>query len=158
MRTVYLGFGSNLESPCSQIVRAVTLLAASAGLKLLACSSLYRTPPMGPQDQAWFINAVAQFSTSLTPEDLLATTQQLERTLGRIKTRHWGPRVIDIDILMFEGEQRSNDTLNLPHPGLSQRAFVVLPLLEIAPELQLPCGTLLSSLVEAFSGDTIERI
>lgn len=157
-KTVYFGLGSNLEAPCSQIIRALTALAADPSLELVACSSLYRTPPMGPQDQPWFVNAVAQFTTTLSPETLLDTTQRLERSLGRIKTRHWGPRLIDIDILLYNNHQLSSERLTLPHPGLTVRSFVVLPLAELDPDLQLPCGQPLAAFIQQFEHDIIERI
>jgi 2-amino-4-hydroxy-6-hydroxymethyldihydropteridine diphosphokinase len=105
---------------------------------LLASSSLYRTPPMGPPGQADYINAVACLETALSPHALLDALQALERAHERVRTVRWGPRTLDLDLLLYDQLEIADERLTVPHPGLTLRAFVLLPLLQIAPTLQLP--------------------
>ena len=133
-RCVGLGLGANLGDPAANLRRAVALLR-EAGLEIEAISSLYRTKPWGVTDQPDFINACALARTALEPLALLDLVQATERAMGRRPTRRWGPRPIDIDLLFIEDAPWRDRRLTLPHEGLMERAFVLLPLAEIAPDL-----------------------
>lgn len=141
MTLCYLGLGANLQNPVQQLQSAVKALQASPDLRVLRCSSLYGSKPMGPQDQPDYVNAVVQLETSLQPLQLLALTQNIENQAGRKRKQHWGPRTLDIDILLIDQLQLSLPELTVPHPGLQAREFVLYPLAEIAPDLVLPDGT-----------------
>ncbi|MHB0938601.1 MAG: 2-amino-4-hydroxy-6-hydroxymethyldihydropteridine diphosphokinase [Armatimonadota bacterium] len=135
MQRVYLSLGSNLGDREGYLRRALELLARLPGTRVVATSSMVETPPWGKTDQPAFLNMAAALDTSLTPEELLGETRNIENALGRQRTEHWGPRTIDIDLLVFEGEERDTPTLKLPHPYLTERRFVLEPLAEIAPGL-----------------------
>jgi len=141
---VYIGLGSNLDNPEQQVIDGIKALAALPQTQLIAVSSLYASAPIGPQDQPPFINAVALLNTELSPIALLDALQTLEQDAGRIRTRHWGERTLDLDILLFGEQTIEHPRLNVPHPFMRERRFVLEPLLEIAPKAHLPCGTLLA--------------
>jgi 2-amino-4-hydroxy-6-hydroxymethyldihydropteridine diphosphokinase len=147
---VLIGLGSNLGSPVDQINQAIDTIARHPAIQLLKCSSLYQSLPQGPQDQDNYINAVISIKTSLMPQALLAFLQTIEQQQGRIKTRHWGERCIDLDILFISGDNSELNQPNLiiPHPYALQRDFVVIPALEIEPEWLLPNGSRLSEAVQ----------
>lgn len=134
----YVALGSNLSQPEEQVSRAFTELAGIHDSRLVLRSSLYRSAPLGPQDQPEFVNAVAGMLTQLSAFDLLTELQAIEQRMGRAPSLlRWGPRLIDLDLLIF-GEMRSDsDALQLPHPGIIERRFVLWPLAEIAPELSI---------------------
>jgi len=134
----YIGLGSNLDDPRRQITQALAELGGLPGSRLLASSSLYRTPPMGPPGQPDYINAVAQIETALEPHALLDALQAIERAHDRVRSVRWGPRTLDLDLLLYDQQEIADERLCVPHPGLTERAFVVLPLLEIAPTLRVP--------------------
>lgn len=136
----YLGLGSNLGDRRAALIQALRLLDATPGMSRLLCSSIYETEPWGVADQPRFLNLVAGFATTLPPVELLAVCQRVESQVGRIATYRWGPRRIDVDILLYGCQIVSSVTpdLQIPHPRLSQRAFALVPLAEIAPELILP--------------------
>ncbi|RRS07745.1 2-amino-4-hydroxy-6-hydroxymethyldihydropteridine diphosphokinase [Pseudoalteromonas sp. J010] len=149
MNTAYIGLGANLSEPMAQLQRALTVLASHPALSVIHHSSLYGSKPMGPQDQPDYVNAVAKLETSLAAEALLDVLQQIELEHGRVrKSERWGPRTLDLDILLFNEEIIASERLVVPHYGLTKREFVVYPLLEIAPTLKLPDGTTLESLAE----------
>ena len=136
----YLGLGGNLGDRLAALTEALALLDAAPGMRRIACSSVYETAPWGVTDQPRFLNLVAGFETTLSPADLLATCQSVESTVGRTATYRWGPRLIDVDILLY-GDQvvdSSEPDLQIPHPRMTQRAFVLVPLAEIAPDLAVP--------------------
>lgn len=133
MAEILLAFGGNLGDPRRTIERALALLG-ERGVLTTAQSGFYRTPPWGPVPQPDFVNACAVGETALLPRDLLALTQSLERELGRVPGERWGPRAIDIDILDYAGRTVDEPGLALPHPRLTERAFVLVPLAEIAPD------------------------
>ncbi|KQO41517.1 2-amino-4-hydroxy-6-hydroxymethyldihydropteridine diphosphokinase [Methylobacterium sp. Leaf85] len=135
MSTAYLGLGSNIGDKAATIAEAIRRLEASPGIRLTARSSDYRTPPWGDTDQDWFLNAAIAVETDLTPHDLLETGLAIETAMGRVRERRWGPRVIDIDVLSYEGAAISDERLVLPHRFVRERAFVLVPLAEIAPDL-----------------------
>ena len=150
MSHVYIGLGSNLALPKKQIQDACASLATLPDTALIKCSSLYKSQPMGPQDQPDYVNAVALIETALSPESLLQQTQLIESQQGRIrKANRWGPRTLDLDMLLFGEQQINNEHLTVPHSGMKQREFVLYPLFEIAPDLILPCGVKLADLVMA---------
>ena len=134
--------------PAKQIQAACDSLAVLPESALIKCSSLYQSLPMGPHDQPNFVNAVALIETKLSPEALLQQTQLIENQQGRIrKANRWGPRTLDLDILLFGKQQIYKEHLTVPHSGMKQREFVLYPLFEIAPDLILPCGEKLAELV-----------
>ncbi len=135
MSRAYLGLGSNIGDKAALIAAAVDKLAAAPGIRVVARSGDYRTPPWGETDQDWFLNAALGIDTTLTPHDLLETCLRIEAALGRVRERRWGPRLIDIDVLYFEGAEVSDERLVLPHRYVRERAFVLVPLAEIAPDL-----------------------
>lgn len=135
----YIGIGSNLQGPAKQIENATDLLANIPRTRLVAVSSKYRSAPFGGVEQPDFINAVAAVLTCLAPLKLLAALQDIEIRQGRErhKTR-WGPRVLDLDLLVYSDQEVDEPGLTIPHPGIGERNFVLLPLGEIAPELVIP--------------------
>lgn len=135
----YIGIGSNLEDPIRQVQRAFQALNGILASSFVARSPLYRTAPVGgPPDQPDFINAVAALDTGLTPAQLLAVLQALEAAQGRVRTVRWGPRVLDLDLLLYDQLTSDDPWLTLPHPRLHERAFVLYPLHDIAPKLVIP--------------------
>lgn len=137
MRRAFLGLGSNVGDRPEHLRRALEALAQTEGIVVRRVSSFYETEPWGMKEQPWFLNAVAEIETSLPPETLLATLQRLEEVLGRQRRAHWGPREIDLDLLWYEGETRQGEGLTLPHPRIGERAFVLLPWAELAPEVEV---------------------
>ena len=134
----YIGIGSNLNDPVAQVQRAFRALAELPASRLMACSSLYRSAPVGgPPDQPDYVNAVAALDTALNPEELLAALQVLEIQQGRVRTVRWGPRTLDLDVLLYGSTIRNDSWLTLPHPRLQERAFVLYPLYDIAPDLTI---------------------
>ena len=132
-----LAFGSNLGDSRAMIERAIAALGGIEQVRVKRVSSFYRTPPWGVEDQPDFVNACALIETGYLPEDLLAACKDLEKVLGREAAVRWGPRLIDIDLLWMEGETRASEALTLPHPRMTERAFVLVPLAEIAPDLEI---------------------
>jgi 2-amino-4-hydroxy-6-hydroxymethyldihydropteridine diphosphokinase len=135
---VYLGVGSNLGDKVSNCLRALEEIAISGDTKLHIISSLYKTDPVGHQDQDWFINCVAQVMTTLAPRRLVRLLQTIEKKMGRTKTFTMGPRIIDLDILFYGAAIVEEPDLIIPHPHLHERGFVLAPLAEIAPDLTHP--------------------
>ena len=135
MVEVYIGLGSNLEDPAEQIKQARLSIANQAGISEVNFSSLYASPPMGPQDQPDYINAVMCVNTDLSAIGLLRVLQGIEKDFGRVrKGERWGARTLDLDLLLYADQQIDLPDLTVPHIGLSKRAFVLYPLQEIAPE------------------------
>ena len=138
-RPAYVGLGSNLDDPARQVEAAFARLAAVVGSRLVARSGMWHTAPLGPPDQPGFVNAVAGLLTTLEPQALLGELQAIERAQGKTApAERWGPRRIDLDLLLLGDLCRDESGLRLPHPGLHQRNFVLYPLAEIAPELWVP--------------------
>lgn len=136
MVTAYIGIGANLGSR-GETMRAALRKMAEAGISLAAVSAFYETPPWGKTDQPPFLNAAVRISFDGTPRMLLGVLQRIERELGRVRHEHWGARTIDLDILHIDGMSMADAALTLPHPYLTERAFVLVPLAEIAPALQV---------------------
>jgi 2-amino-4-hydroxy-6-hydroxymethyldihydropteridine diphosphokinase len=136
--TCYLGLGSNVGDRVGAVLKAIELIAAGEGTEVRRLSALYLTRPWGHEDQADFVNAVAEVETRLEPVELLARAKDIERQMGRVERFRWGPREIDIDILLYGDEVLEVDGLSVPHPGIEERAFVLVPLLELDPGLVHP--------------------
>jgi 2-amino-4-hydroxy-6-hydroxymethyldihydropteridine diphosphokinase len=135
----YVALGSNLDDPASQIERAFSALSELSDCRLVSRSRRYRTQPLGPQDQPEFVNAAAGLLTTLTARELLVALKNLERMLGRdVPVVRWGPRRIDLDLLVYADAQISESDLVVPHRGLPERNFVLYPLRDIAPDLHVP--------------------
>ncbi|MBN1882745.1 MAG: 2-amino-4-hydroxy-6-hydroxymethyldihydropteridine diphosphokinase [Deltaproteobacteria bacterium] len=147
MGIAYLGFGSNLGDRRKQILGAMELLDAAEGISVVSRSSLYETEPVGETDQPPFLNAAAGVETELSPRELLVLIWEIEKTIGRTPTYRWGPREIDIDIVLFENFIIDEEGLSIPHPRMHERPFVLVPLSEIAPEA-----------VHPILGETIEEL
>ena len=141
MAIAYIGLGSNLENPEQQIRDAVIALKEIESTVISNISSLYYSRPMGPQDQPDYMNAVAELDTALPAINLLDALQCIENNAGRVrKDNRWGPRVLDLDLLLYNNQVINTERLIVPHYGLKDREFVLLPLNEIAPKLCLPNG------------------
>ena len=148
MSAAYLGLGSNIGDKAGMIAAAVEHLAATPGIRVTARSSDYRTPPWGDTDQDWFLNAAVGIETDLTPHALLEACLGIETALGRVRERRWGPRLIDIDVLYYAGAAVSDERLVLPHRFVRERAFVLVPLAEIAPDLAIGGETVVQALAK----------
>lgn len=148
--TAFIGLGANLNNPAATLREAISEIAAISDTQLVAQSKLYSSTPMGPADQPDYINAVVAVSTSLSPHALFNHTCRIEQEHGRTRNgAHWGPRTLDLDLLLYGSERICDEQLTVPHYGLTQREFVIYPMLEIAPELILPCGTSLKELTHS---------
>jgi 2-amino-4-hydroxy-6-hydroxymethyldihydropteridine diphosphokinase len=135
----WLGLGANLQRPVMQLKEALRRLGAEDRIEVLRISSFYRTPPWGDEQQDEFINAVVQIETSLAPMPLLHVTKSIENVMGRQRSgRRWGPRLIDIDLLMYGDKKVLSDELELPHPRMHERAFVLLPMAELDASAEIP--------------------
>jgi 2-amino-4-hydroxy-6-hydroxymethyldihydropteridine diphosphokinase len=157
MARAYLGLGSNLGDKRAMLHEALRRLDETDGVRVAARSGFYRTPPWGKTDQDWFLNAAAAVETDLPPHELLAVCLDVERTIGRVRDEKWGPRLIDIDLLTYDGRELADETLTLPHPHLTQRAFVLVPLAEIAPDLMIGGSSVTEALARVDSSG-IERM
>ena len=155
MIRAYVGLGSNLAEPAAQVRQAIAALAALPQTTLAGSSPLYRTAPVGPQDQPDFINAVAAIDTALAPLDLLDALQALEQAAGRQRLRHWGERTLDLDLLLYGDEQIRHPRLTVPHPHMAERAFVLVPLAALAPGLILPDGRAVTDLLRRCNQDGV---
>lgn len=137
-KTVYLSLGSNMGAKVTNIKNAVEAIGAIEGIGVIKTSSLYATEPWGKKDQAGFINAAVEIVTSLTPGQLLERLQEIEIKMGRQPSEKWGPRIIDIDILLFGDEVLESRKLTVPHPHMRNRLFVLIPLEEINSAIRFP--------------------
>lgn len=144
----YIGLGSNLDNPTEHLRRALRELETLPQTQLIRASSLYRSRAVGPGEQPHYINAVVQVSTQLAPEPLLDALQELEQQHQRQRLTHWGPRTLDLDILLYDDRHIDSERLKVPHPYLPERNFVLQPLLEIAPTLRLNDGTSIATLAQ----------
>ncbi|EWH02127.1 2-amino-4-hydroxy-6-hydroxymethyldihydropteridine diphosphokinase [Halomonas sp. BC04] len=155
---VYVGLGSNLDDPASQVNRALETLGALPLTQRVGVSSLYASRPVGPQDQPDYINAVAHLATRLSPLALLDQLQALEQRHRRVRRRHWGPRTLDLDLLLFGKRVIETPRLRVPHPEMSARPFVMVPLAELAPALTLPDGRSITTLAEPLRSPDLIRV
>lgn len=155
MHKVYLGLGSNIGDSKNNIETALTLLERK--VNILKRSSYYETEPVGFKDQPWFINMVLEAETKLDPKELLEFTQGIEKEMKRIKTIINGPRNIDVDILIYDDIKVETENLIIPHPRMQERNFVMVPLLEIAPEMVLD-NNYIKDIVESLKGEEIRKV
>lgn len=158
MTRAFVALGSNLDHPAKQIRAALAALAMSPGITLRQASSLYRTTPVGYLDQPDFVNAVAEVDSTLAPEALLDVLLRIETDFGRVRSFRNAPRVLDLDLLWVENALRADVRLTLPHPRMHERAFVLIPLNEIAPELSLGLHGTVGDLAGRIDAAGIERL
>jgi 2-amino-4-hydroxy-6-hydroxymethyldihydropteridine diphosphokinase len=155
----YVGLGSNLDDPVAQVRGALATLAEIPHTRLVAHSSLYRNPPMGPAEQPEFVNAVAGLLTSLSAEALLQALNAIEDAHGRRRDGvRWGPRTLDLDLLIYGEMHLESERLTLPHAGLAERPFVLIPLAELAPGLRIPGGAMAAHLAAAAGDGGLVRL
>jgi 2-amino-4-hydroxy-6-hydroxymethyldihydropteridine diphosphokinase len=158
MSRAWIGLGSNLEEPRRQLERAFAALKSLPQSRLRCRSSLYASSPMGPADQPDYLNAVAGLETTLEPLELLDALQAIERSQGRVRNRRWGPRTLDLDLLLYDDRVMHTPRLVLPHPGIAQRDFVLLPLLEAGGDLTIPGRGRVARLLAQCDPRTARRI
>jgi len=156
--TAFIGLGSNVGDPPAQIRRAMQTLAAMPDTRLVRGSSLYRNPPAGYLDQPEFVNAVAEIETRLAPRDLLEQLLAIERAHGRVRDFPNGPRTLDLDILLYGERTVREPKLTIPHPRMVERAFVLVPLAEIAPKTVLPGGARVADLVKNVDASALVKL
>lgn len=158
MERIYIGLGSNLAEPQEQLHAALAALKTLPRTHLAAVSSFYDSEPLGPADQPSYVNAVAALDSDLEPLELLDALQEIERNQGRVrKAERWGPRTLDLDILLFGDRQLAEPRLTVPHYHMQARPFVLYPLAEIAPDLHLPDGRTLDELLAACPCEGLRR-
>ncbi|MFA2121633.1 2-amino-4-hydroxy-6-hydroxymethyldihydropteridine diphosphokinase [Escherichia coli] len=158
MTVAYIAIGSNLASPLEQVNAALKALGDIPESHILIVSSFYRTPPLGPQDQPDYLNAAVALETSLAPEELLNHTQRIELQQGRVrKAERWGPRTLDLDIMLFGNEVINTERLTVPHYDMKNRGFMLWPLFEIAPELVFPDGEMLREVLHTRAFDKLNK-
>ena len=156
---VYVGIGSNLGNKTEQCEQAIKHILSIDRHRLLARSSFYKTRPMGYTSQNWFVNGVIKIKTGLGPFDLLRALKKIESELGRVKTFRWGPRAIDLDILLYGNEEVKTEELQIPHPLLHERQFVLVPLAEIDRNLVHPVlKKTVSELLEPLEDQGVEKL
>lgn len=158
IHTAHIALGSNLGNPQWHVTSALTELNQLTGTTVTTVSNWYRSKPMGPQNQPDYINGAAVLQTSLTPDELLTSLQAIENAHGRDRQQHWGPRTLDLDILLYDKLRIDKLNLQIPHPGITQRAFVLLPLSDLDPNLIFPDGITLASCLESCSSEGIVRL
>ncbi len=154
----FVALGANLENPVRQVQQAISELGAIEYTRVLAISSLYRTAPVGYADQPEFINAVVKLKTGLSPHELLDALHVIENRHGRQRSVRNAPRTLDLDLLMYGSREVTEDDLTLPHPRMHERAFVLLPLAEIAPDVQIPGRGPLSQLIAQVDRGGVEKL
>ena len=155
----WIGLGANLQQPVAQLKEAIRRVSLLDDITVLATSSFYRTPPWGDDQQDDFVNAVALLDTGLRPLDLLHRLQKIENDMGRTRDqRRWGPRVIDIDLLLCEQQQITSDELTVPHLHLHERAFVLVPIAELDPKTEIPGKGRVDTLLSTIDLNGIELI
>lgn len=158
MTLAYVALGSNLGDSRRQVLDAMDALNALPDTHLLRRSHLYLTPPWGVLDQPPFVNAVVAVDTGLSPDQLLDALLHIETAAGRVRAEHNGPRTLDLDVLHVDGVRRNDECLTLPHPRMSERAFVLLPLHDIAPALEIPGHGSVSELLAKLDVSSCERL
>jgi 2-amino-4-hydroxy-6-hydroxymethyldihydropteridine diphosphokinase len=163
----YISVGSNLNNPYQQVKSAIGKLKIADNIYIETISGWYLSDPVGPKNQSRYVNGVIKISTRLSPNQLLKKLHEIEDAHGRIRNVHWGPRTLDLDILLYGSKMMNTKKLTIPHPEMKIRNFVLTPLADIEPDLVLPDGSILSSLLEnnqlkdvvpILPGDVIEKI
>lgn len=152
MRRAYLGLGSNLGERLQHLRAAITALRETEGVSLVGVSSVYSSEPVGIGEQPEFLNAVVVLDTDLEPRRLLALAQEIEVREGRRRKERWGPRTLDVDILLYDDMKMDDPALTIPHPRLAERRFVLEPLCEVAPEATLPDGSMACDILADLTG------
>lgn len=158
MARCFIGLGSNLADPQQQLRSALDALSEIPHSRLVRCSSFYRSAPVGPGEQPDYINAVAELETDLRPLELLDQLQSIEAAHGRERSVRWGARTLDLDILLLDQQCIDESRLQVPHPRMAERNFVLLPLAELEPELQLPSGESLQALLQQCPQNRLEKL
>lgn len=159
MQRAYIGIGSNLDDPLAQVQAAITALKTLPESVWVDCSPLYRSHPVGPQDQPEYVNAVAAIDTDMTPDVLLDRLQQIEHDQGRKRDGvRWGARTLDLDILLYGQQTITTERLRVPHPEIPNRGFVLKPLYDINPDLGIPELGTVKALLAAVSISDLERV
>lgn len=157
MSSAYLGIGSNIGNTRKNIEKSIELLKSNPQIIISAISSFYETAPIGYTDQDWFLNIVIEIDTRLNPYELLDYCNHIEKELKRERIIHWGPRTIDVDILLYEGFSSNDEKLIVPHPRMCERAFVMIPLYEIAKELTIH-NKKIKDIVENLKDEEVRKI
>jgi 2-amino-4-hydroxy-6-hydroxymethyldihydropteridine diphosphokinase len=158
VNNIFIGLGSNLSDPIQQVLMAMEALTKIPEARVVQKSSLYASPPMGPQDQPDYVNAVVELNSELSAHKLLEQLQAIEQKQGRVRLRHWGERTLDLDILVYGEQEIDDERLTVPHSGIKERAFVLYPLAEIAPDLIIPQFGKLANIVQNSSRAGLNRI
>ena len=159
MNKVFIGLGSNLDEPLSQLKTAIEHLKNTPRITFIAVSHFYSSLPMGPQDQPDYINAVVELKTELTAEDLLNELQKIENIQGRVRLQHWGARTLDLDILLFGIDVIKTERLTVPHSSISERNFVLYPLSElVSADFEIPTLGKMNTLLTACPMARLERL
>jgi 2-amino-4-hydroxy-6-hydroxymethyldihydropteridine diphosphokinase len=154
----YVGIGANVGDRVGSIRRALALLDEAPGIRVDGVSALYETPPWGYLEQPAFLNAAARLATDLGPLQVLLALKSFEVVIGREVTFHWGPRVIDLDLLLYDDERVSRRGLEVPHPGLLGRGFVLVPLRDVYPNFRAPDGSTIEALLSRLDVSEIRRV
>ena len=157
MKLAYLSLGSNIGDKKKYLYDAIKLLDGYKGIRIVKLSSLYETSPWGYTEQDLFMNLVVLLETSLSPVELLDCCQFIEQELGRVRLIKWGPRVIDVDILLFEDETINTERLTIPHPFMTERDFVMIPLCEIAKDLKID-GITVETIIQKFDQKALKKV
>lgn len=158
MTRAFIAIGSNLASPLEQVNSAVQAMGDIPHTRVVALSAFYRTPPLGPQDQPDYLNAAIALDTTLSADALLNHTQRIELQQGRVrKAERWGPRTLDLDIMLFGDEVILSERLTVPHYDMKRRGFMLWPLFEIAPQLTFPDGETLSAVLQQLNAEKPAR-
>ena len=159
MENVFIGLGSNLDNPLSQLQTAINILQESKNISLSKLSSFYQSEPMGPQDQPEYINAVVEIETTLSPEKLLDVLQEIENKQGRVRETRWGARTLDLDILLYGKNKINSERLTIPHSGIRERNFVLYPLRDLVdPDFEIPNLGKLNELLKNCPATGITRL
>lgn len=159
MNKVFIGLGSNLNDPLLQLKKAIEHLTKIETLDVKNISGFYSSPPMGPQDQPDYINAVVEISTNLTAEQLLDVLQQIENEQGRVRTQRWGARTLDLDLLLYGNEVINSERLTVPHLGMSERNFVLYPLSDLVDaDFEIPNSGNIQTLLAACPMNGLQRL
>jgi len=158
IHTAYIGLGSNLGVKKANLEKALEILGVTPGVKLKRVAAYYRTAPLGGPVQDWYLNTVAEVVTNLDPHQLLAALLMIEEVLGRVRIVRWGPRTVDLDLLLYDCEEIHSAVLTLPHPRMTERAFVMAPLAELAPGLILQGKTTVELAGELTRVQSIEKL
>lgn len=156
-KIAYLGIGGNIGDTKSNIEESIELLKANEEIEVTSISSFYETEPVGYADQDWFLNVVVEIKTTLEPLELLKYCQHIENELKRIRVIRWGPRTIDVDILLYEDFTSDSEILTVPHPRMTERAFAIVPLYEINKDIKIN-NIDIKDIIENLKGESIKRV